>query len=348
VDYLITSITETEELLISLYNDENHAMKDELDSMRGPNMFNSFYRTLKNINEYHHKYPNIPNTEEENLSTTIPEFESLVQFSGEEIFGKYLDLHSLYVQYCNLPNIVTTSAASTASTGNVTGIQSLDYLQYLDKFNSFFYIPEAQKMNKAYGEYVTALWNYLKDFFHRIQPLVDINEYLEEWKKEFIDKWNQGQIMGWKVPRKIVSNDRSPAAPTPLRLGIFNSSEELEALGLERLKEGLEALGLKCGGTLSERAKRLWSVRGKKQEEIPANLKAKKTGSVHQNGDHDKENVKRPETFISLGTGDDGRRQVPRPFALPSLSHRFTSVTPLPLLCPSPLPLLFLMYVSSP
>ena len=294
---------DTELLLLSLYQDENHAMNDELNSMKGSNMFSSFYGTLKNINEYHHKYPNIPNTE--NNSLHIPEFESLVQFSGEEIFGKYLDLHSLYVQYCNLPNITT----SNTSTG--IGIQSLDYLQYLDKFNSFFYIPEGQKLNKSYGEYVMALWNYLQDFFHRIQPLVDMNEYLEEWKKEFIEKWNQGQIMGWKAPRKIVSSDQSSATPTPLRLGMFNSPEELEALGLDRLKEGLEALGLKCGGTLSERAKRLWSVRGKKQEEIPANLKAKK-GPLLQNGDHDKENLN-GATFVPLGTGDDGRRQVLSP-----------------------------------
>ena len=38
--------------------------------------------------------------------------------------------------------------------------------------------------------------------------------------------------------------------------GMFNDSKELEALGMDRLKEGLEALGLKCGGTLQDRAKR--------------------------------------------------------------------------------------------
>lgn len=48
-------------------------MKDELASMRGSNMFSSFYGTLKNINEYHHKYPNILNIDSE--SPTIPEFE---------------------------------------------------------------------------------------------------------------------------------------------------------------------------------------------------------------------------------------------------------------------------------
>lgn len=60
-------------VLIELYQDEKNAMKDELASMRGPNMFSSFYGTLKNINEYHHKYPNIINIEGDPPS--IPEFE---------------------------------------------------------------------------------------------------------------------------------------------------------------------------------------------------------------------------------------------------------------------------------
>lgn len=42
---------------------------------------------------------------------------------------------------------------------------------------------------------------------------------------------------------------------------------------MDRLKEGLEALGLKCGGTLEQRADRLFSVKGKKTEEIDQKLK---------------------------------------------------------------------------
>ena len=42
---------------------------------------------------------------------------------------------------------------------------------------------------------------------------------------------------------------------------------------MDRLKEGLEALGLKCGGTLEQRADRLFSVKGKKPEEIDQKLK---------------------------------------------------------------------------
>lgn len=42
----------------------------------------------------------------------------------------------------------------------------------------------------------------------------------------------------------------------------FSSVAEMESLGLEQLKRELMARGLKCGGTLRERAARLFSVRG--------------------------------------------------------------------------------------
>ncbi|XP_069810573.1 splicing regulator SDE2 [Dendropsophus ebraccatus] len=55
----------------------------------------------------------------------------------------------------------------------------------------------------------------------------------------------------------------------------FTSASELEALGLEKLKVELMALGLKCGGTLQERATRLFSVRGLTREQIDPSLFAK-------------------------------------------------------------------------
>lgn len=60
-----------------------------------------------------------------------------------------------------------------------------------------------------------------------------------------------------------------------LDLSAFSSAAELELLGLERLKCELMALGLKCGGTLQERAARLFSVRGLSKELIDPTLFAK-------------------------------------------------------------------------
>ncbi|MBW04858.1 Protein SDE2, partial [Eschrichtius robustus] len=55
----------------------------------------------------------------------------------------------------------------------------------------------------------------------------------------------------------------------------FSSVAEVELLGLEKLKCELTARGLKCGGTLQERAARLFSVRGLAKERIDPALFAK-------------------------------------------------------------------------
>lgn len=61
----------------------------------------------------------------------------------------------------------------------------------------------------------------------------------------------------------------------PVDLLAFNSVAEVESLGLEKLKCELMARGLKCGGTLQERAARLFSVRGLAQEQIEPALFAR-------------------------------------------------------------------------
>eukprot|EP00128_Syssomonas_multiformis_P008086 Colp12_sorted_trinity150504_noHs@26844 len=63
--------------------------------------------------------------------------------------------------------------------------------------------------------------------------------------------------------------------PEALDLEKFSDAEALLALGGDRLKSGLMALGLKCGGAPIERAKRLLSVKGVPRDKWPANILAK-------------------------------------------------------------------------
>ncbi|XP_068177462.1 splicing regulator SDE2 isoform X1 [Antennarius striatus] len=64
--------------------------------------------------------------------------------------------------------------------------------------------------------------------------------------------------------------------PRPLQLGVALSSlSQLEALGLDVLKQELMSRGLKCGGTLRERATRLLAVRGLTPDQIDPALLAK-------------------------------------------------------------------------
>ncbi|XP_026092135.1 splicing regulator SDE2 [Carassius auratus] len=62
----------------------------------------------------------------------------------------------------------------------------------------------------------------------------------------------------------------------PLDLLSVSGPEQLEALGLERLKKELMERGMKCGGTLQERAARLFSVKGLSPDQIDPALLATK------------------------------------------------------------------------
>ena len=66
-----------------------------------------------------------------------------------------------------------------------------------------------------------------------------------------------------------------PVAAAALDLGPFETAEALEALGLDRLKSALMAAGLKCGGTLRDRAERLLSTRGKDRADWDPKILAK-------------------------------------------------------------------------
>lgn len=82
--------------------------------------------------------------------------------------------------------------------------------------------------------------------------------------------WSSGKAAGGAGG---AAKGATPSTPRVLDLKRFHDADELRALGMDRLKEGLEALGMKCGGTLEQRADRLFSVKGKAPEDIDPKLK---------------------------------------------------------------------------
>ncbi|KAK2650079.1 hypothetical protein Ddye_017568 [Dipteronia dyeriana] len=82
---------------------------------------------------------------------------------------------------------------------------------------------------------------------------------------------------------KSVSHEETTDASTgygemerPLNFEEFDSAAEMEVLGMERLKTELQSRGLKCGGTLQERAARLFLLKTIPVEKLPKKLLAKK------------------------------------------------------------------------
>ncbi|KHN76265.1 Protein SDE2 -like protein [Toxocara canis] len=61
---------------------------------------------------------------------------------------------------------------------------------------------------------------------------------------------------------------------TSVNLDEYDSADALCSLGLNHLKHALEVRGLKCGGSLAERAARLFSVRGLAPDQYPKSARA--------------------------------------------------------------------------
>ena len=103
----------------------------------------------------------------------------LVEFSDEEGFGKYLDLHEAYNRYINLKNV-----------------DKIDYLTYLVSFDRLFEMPKERK-NHEYKLYVNSLLDYLYSFIQRTKPIFNIEKELHEAVEEFETKYADGNFPGW-------------------------------------------------------------------------------------------------------------------------------------------------------
>ena len=121
-------------------------------------------------------------------------------------------------------------------------------------------MAESKKTHGGYVRYAAAMDAYLTDFWARTQPLVPLEPLLAEPLRAFEKSYAE----------KNQTNGEA------LDLRTFRTVESLEALGLDRLKRALQALGMKCGGDVKARAARLFSVRGVPVDKIDAKLKTKK------------------------------------------------------------------------
>ncbi|GFR50687.1 hypothetical protein Agub_g12939 [Astrephomene gubernaculifera] len=285
----LDQIQEAARKLQKIYEDEDKARKEEIEALGGEDkVFSKFYDRLKEIREYHRKFPTHDLTEAEDDTPLLKE-EPHVDFTGEEGLGRYLDLHDLYQRFLNLRNQQHRGkggkAAGAGKAGTATGDDDgavvrvgadgseeaepgaaasgqgvekpVEYYEYLTSFSDFSSVPRHQKMSKQFSEYLEALLGYLCHFYERTQPLAQLQRTLDKVEEEFSPRWEAGQVAGWE-DRGVGSS--APSA-SGLELEAFSSAEELEILGAERLKEALSSLGLKCGGTTKERAARLWLTR---------------------------------------------------------------------------------------
>ncbi|KAF9268180.1 RNA splicing factor PRP9 [Marasmius fiardii PR-910] len=196
--------------LKNLYEDED-ARKTEVNSLSSatePNDLSEFYSRLAKVLEHHAKYPDSVvgalNIEIEALlaepnQEVYEEYDEdpiSLLFSGEEAYGRYLDLYAHHTTYNNLKNI-----------GRRPG-----YLQYLDLLMGskdgpvHGELPKEVRFAKDFENYIQNLHSYLVSFIKKSQPLLDVDALQEEARAEFKKSWEAGEMKDWENSSEKKSN----------------------------------------------------------------------------------------------------------------------------------------------
>ncbi|XP_021909291.1 splicing factor SF3a60 homolog [Carica papaya] len=178
---MIDTITVTTEKLIDIYEDKDSARKDEIAALggqtaTGTNVFSAFYDRLKEIREYHRKHPAARVVDANEDYEALLKEEPVIEFSGEEAMGRYLDMHELYNQYIN------------SKFG-----EPIEYSAYLDVFSEPDKIPRKLKFTRQYKEYMENLLEYLIYFFQRTEPLQDLDRIFSKVVTDFEEQWENFQ-----------------------------------------------------------------------------------------------------------------------------------------------------------
>lgn len=205
VNNLINCVVTSSHEAIGLYQDTDGLLKEELASMTGPSMFTSFYDRLKDIRTYHRNYPHRAVSDTPNMADAMdPE----LNFTGEERFGKYLDLHEFYARFLNIPLFATvarplatrsTKAGSSSAPLSKLETHTIDYISYLGCFYDFSSLSQETKVasGELYYRYLVELCAYLTAFYRKTQPLVDLDEVGVEMSQTFDVEWAEQTIPGW-------------------------------------------------------------------------------------------------------------------------------------------------------
>ena len=172
----------------------NNYYSNLLMKKRKADIWVNFYDKIKEIKMLNKSGNDINHTTtgDKIFNNLLSEINLKTLFTNEENFGKCLDLHELYHEYINIPNIFNTENTNKndnkfSINENMNKIAKFDYLNYLKNLDNFKNIPLNVKKNEEYIKYIKHLTQYLKSFFVKIYPLVNFNEIQDIIDSKFED-----------------------------------------------------------------------------------------------------------------------------------------------------------------
>ena len=196
VDYMNSNLCLLKPVSI---NKNNNYYSNLLMKKRKADIWVNFYDKIKEIkmlnksgNDINHNI-----SSDKIFNNLVSEINLKTLFTNEENFGKCLDLHELYHEYINIPDIFNSgnkkeeiknnNINNIVMKENVENIIKFDYLNYLKNIDNFKNIPVKVKKSDAYLKYLKHLSQYLKSFFIKIYPLVNFNEIQDIIDSKFED-----------------------------------------------------------------------------------------------------------------------------------------------------------------
>ena len=233
-------------------------------------------------------------------------------FSGEETYGKYLDLHELYDVYVNLPQF-----------------RRVEYAVFLDEFDRFVDVPLERK-NGPYRKYLLQLVGYLSGFILRAKPLVDLHAIEQQIEKQFRARWESGQVLREKShtgrPLFCAACDKLFAKDTVFDAHLKGKKhvKAVEDKSKRQNGEHKETDGLSSGigsevyeiHLLEERVGRLAQLVAKEREDTKANIERKQALTSAER----EEDLLEEEQEIQLEeseSDDDEEKPIYNPLKLP-------------------------------
>ena len=238
ISHLCNTVGSHSSALRDLYEDADASRRNEMQSLSGggrtESQFAAFYDRLRDIKDYYRRFPPaelLSPVDQEGGDAELYPKPAEPHWSGEEAWGRFLDLHTYHEMWLNMPG------------NNQEGDDPMTYSEYVESFSNLGEVPINKKRawGPRYTAYTEALRDYLSSFAKRAQPLVEFDEFMAGGAMAFEAAWTAGSLPGWG--RSVGVEDEEDEG---INLLPFDTAEALAgAVDMDDLKEELSRLGLK-------------------------------------------------------------------------------------------------------
>mmetsp|Transcript_43863 Transcript_43863/g.95799 ORF Transcript_43863/g.95799 Transcript_43863/m.95799 type:complete len:531 (-) Transcript_43863:78-1670(-) len=232
--YLVQMSQDKSKSAAEIYEDKDGMRSDDINALAGQrgdkktgDVWTSFYDKVKEVKDYHRRFAHnqgLPEVQDAKwfYQRAFEADKTDTLFSGEEDYGKRVDLIEHYNKYMNIKKLATIRRNQfrdatftrmkrkapelepddpTVEEAIVKEFNELDYIEWLKAFDQFHDLPRYCKYKeKAYTEYLESVVDYMRGFLLRTQPMVGIEKLEAQFDKEFEERWADRGIPGWQDP----------------------------------------------------------------------------------------------------------------------------------------------------